>query len=76
MSGFEPSDSIRNDLMAEVRHKLARADNRLAVIETVRETARSVCKSDGITFVLREGDMCHYVEQDAIAPCGKASFSP
>jgi hypothetical protein len=76
MSSFEPSDSIRNDLMAEVRHKLARADNRLAVIATVRETARSVCKSDGITFVLREGDMCHYVEEDAIGPLWKGQRFP
>lgn len=76
MSGFEPSDSIRNDLMAELRRKLALADNRLAVIETVRETARGICKSDGISFVLREGDMCHYVEEDAIGPLWKGQRFP
>ena len=76
MSGFEPSDSIRNDLMAEVQRKLALADSRMAVIETVRETARGICKSDGITFVLREGEMCHYVEEDAIGPLWKGQRFP
>jgi GAF domain-containing protein len=71
MSGFEPSDSIRKDLFAEAQRKLALAESRMAVIETVRETARGICKSDGITFILRDGEMCHYVEEDAIGPLWK-----
>jgi hypothetical protein len=76
MSGFEHSQSIRNDLLAEARRKLALAACRAAVIETVRQTARGVCKSDGITFVLREGEMCHYVEEDAIGPLWKGQRFP
>jgi hypothetical protein len=76
MSGFEPSDSIRNDLMIQAQRRLALADNRMALIETVRETARGICRSDGITFVLRDGEMCHYVEEDAIGPLWKGRRFP
>jgi hypothetical protein len=76
MSGFEPSDSVRSDLLAHARQKLALAGNRAAVIETVRETARGICKSDGISFVLKDGEMCHYVEEDAIGPLWKGQRFP
>ena len=76
MSGFEHSSVVRNALILEARQRLAMAQNQAAVIETVRETARSICKSDGITFVLREGEMCHYVEEDAIGPLWKGQKFP
>jgi GAF domain-containing protein len=76
MSGFEHSSSVRNALIHEARKRLALAHNQAAVIETVRETARGICKSDGITFVLREGEMCHYVEEDAIGPLWKGQKFP
>jgi hypothetical protein len=71
MSGFEQSYSIRSDILAKVQRKLALAEHRAAVIETVRQTARAICRSDGMTFILREGEMCHYVEEDAIGPLWK-----
>lgn len=76
MSSFEQSYAIRSDLLAKAARKLALAQHQAAVIETVRLTARSICKSDGITFVLREGDMCHYVEEDAIGPLWKGQRFP
>ncbi len=60
--------------MAEER--LESASDREAVIEVVRITARHACSADGVCFVLREGDLCHYVEEDAIAPLWKASVFP
>jgi GAF domain-containing protein len=71
MSKFEQSYSIRNDLLAQAQRKFELAQSQAQVIETVRQTGRSICKSDGITFVLREGEMCHYVEEDAIGPLWK-----
>ena len=73
---FEHSLSVRNALIAQAEERLALADNQAAVIETVREHARGICQSDGITFVLREGDMCHYVEEDAIGPLWKGQKFP
>ena len=38
------------------------------VVDVVRTTARNVVGAQGITIVLGEGDLCHYVAEDAIAP--------
>src|SRR5262249_44809169 len=45
-------------------------------VETVGDDARAVCKADGITFVLRDGELCHYVEEDAIGPLWKGQKFP
>lgn len=42
----------------------------------VTHAARTLLDADGITFVLREGDLCHYVEEDAIAPLWKGRRFP
>lgn len=76
MTLYHPSDSIRDALLSEARQRLAVASDQAAVIETVRQTAREICRSDGITFILREGDMCHYVEEDAIGPLWKGQRFP
>ena len=76
MSLYEQPDSVRGMLLQDARQKFRAADTRQTVIETVRETARSICKADGITFVLREGELCHYVEEDAIGPLWKGQKFP
>lgn len=72
----EHSLAVRNALIAQAEAKLALAANQAAVIETVRAHARGICGSDGITFILREGDQCHYVEEDAIGPLWKGQKFP
>ena len=57
--------------LSRVEKRLTAAQSRAQAIETIRATARAICGSDGITIVLREGDICHYVEEDAIAPLWK-----
>ncbi len=37
----------------------------------VRTAAREMVSADGATFVLRDGDLCHYVDEDAIGPLWK-----
>jgi len=56
--------------------QLATADSVAAIIEIVRSTARQIAGADGITFVLRDGDLCHYVAEDAIAPLWKGLKFP
>lgn len=46
------------------------------VVDTVRATARKLLGSDGVTIILREGDFCHYVEEDAIGPLWKGGRFP
>ncbi len=42
----------------------------------VRSAARELTGADGATFVLREGDLCYYAEEDAIAPLWKGKRFP
>lgn len=76
MSQFEHSEFVRSALVNDAQQRLARAGNQTAVIDTVRETARGIIKSDGITFILRDGELCHYVEEDAIGPLWKGQRFP
>src|SRR5688572_26854614 len=47
---------------------LASARARSDVSRIVRRAARDLTRADGITFVVREGDEVHYVDEDAVAP--------
>ncbi len=44
--------------------------------EHVAHTARSLVGADGVTFVLREGGLCHYVKEEAIGPLWKGQRFP
>ncbi len=46
------------------------------VVATIRASARSLVGCEGITVVRREGDLCHYVEEDAIGPLWKGEKFP
>ncbi len=59
-----------------IADQLHAAARREAVIEAVRSTARFICNADGVTFVLRDGDLCYYVEEDAIGPLWKGQRFP
>ena len=48
--------------------QFAAAADLAAIIEIVRNTARDISGADGVCFVLRDGDECHYVEEHAIGP--------
>lgn len=64
-----------NRLVAAVQElSLARSID--AIREIVRRTARALTGADGATFVLREGDQCHYVDEDAISPLWKGARFP
>jgi len=71
MSLYHPSDSVRSAILNDARRRLRAVDDQQSLFDAVRGAARAVCQSDGISFVLRDGDMCHYVEEDAIGPLWK-----
>jgi hypothetical protein len=49
----------------------------VAYIElTLGETVRSLIGANGVALVLREGDFCHYVAEDAIGPPWKGKKFP
>lgn len=47
-----------------------------AVAAVVRRAARQLTGADGATFVLRDGDRCFYVDEDAISPLWKGQRFP
>lgn len=53
---------------------LARTIDQVQAI--VRKAARALTGADGATFVLRDGDMCFYADEEAIAPLWKGSRFP
>ena len=46
------------------------------IIELVRLAARDLTNADGVTFVLRDGECCHYVDENAIGPLWKGMRFP
>ncbi len=46
------------------------------VMAVLRDSARELTGADGVTIVLRDGDLCHYVEENAIGPLWKGKRFP
>jgi signal transduction histidine kinase len=46
------------------------------IMSVVRKAARELTGADGATFVLRDGEKCHYAEENAIAPLWKGQRFP
>jgi two-component sensor histidine kinase len=62
--------------LVEAVERLAGAATIEDVVEVVRATARRLVGSDGIAVILREGESCCYVEEDAIGPLWKGRQFP
>ncbi|MBP2301181.1 sensor histidine kinase [Azospirillum picis] len=56
--------------------RISRARTRDEVVETIRTSARSLIGCQGISIILKEGSLCHYVEEDAIGPLWKGQKFP
>src|SRR6201994_2605893 len=73
---FDGADDPRWKLLEAGQARLATAKTLDDIIAVVRSTARGVASADGVTFVLRDGDKCHYVEEDAVGPLWKGQKFP
>ncbi len=73
---FDSEDDPRWRLLGAARDRLAKAGSRDEIIEIVRGSARAITSADGVTFVLREGNHCYYVEEDAVGPLWKGQKFP
>jgi signal transduction histidine kinase/ActR/RegA family two-component response regulator len=72
---FEHSRDAWESLVAEIQ-RLSLVRTMPAIIDIVRRAARKLVDADGATFVLRDGDKCHYVDEDAISPLWKGLRFP
>jgi hypothetical protein len=70
------TNDSRWKLLSIAQDRLSHAQTLEEVIDIVRSSARAICSADGVTFVLREGDKCHYVDEDAIGPLWKGQKFP
>ena len=62
-------------LTAMVR-RLSAARSLDEVMGIVTHAVRTLLNADGATFVLRDGDRCHYAEEDAVSPLWKGQRFP
>lgn len=62
-------------LVTAVR-ELSMARNLDTVMEIVRDVARELTGADGATFILREGELCYYADENAIGPLWKGRRFP
>lgn len=62
--------------LVRVVQELSLARSLEAVMGIVRRAARELTGADGATFVLRDGEHCHYVDEDAISPLWKGRRFP
>ena len=66
----------RAELLVQAIEKLAGAAGMDDVVATLRVTARRLIGADGIAVILREGEQCWYVEEDAMGPLWKGHKFP
>src|SRR3954465_9576686 len=62
--------------LVEAVQRLSLARDVATIQDVVRRAARRLTGADGATFVLRDGDRCHYADEDAIAPLWKGQRFP
>lgn len=78
------SDSFRSMATASdpwvwlvtVIERLSGAHGIQEIVEIVRSAARALSGADGVCVVLRDGDLCHYVDEEAIGPLWKGRRFP
>lgn len=63
-------------MLTKALAQISRAKSTDDVVATIRASARSLIGCQGIAIVLKEGDLCHYVEEDAIGPLWKGQKFP
>lgn len=62
--------------LIQVIQQLAVARDLDTIMAIVRTGARQLAGADGATFVLRDGDLCYYADEDAITPLWKGGRFP
>src|SRR5262249_13228681 len=59
-----------------VVQRLSLARDLPSIMAIVRRAARELVGADGATFVLRDGNQCHYADEDAISALWKGQRFP
>ncbi len=67
---------VDSTLLVDAVRRLSAAQTTGEVQEIVRTAARGLAGADGATVILRDGEFCHYVDEDAIGPLWKGQRLP
>src|ERR1700710_1726693 len=62
------AEQDRTDALSRVTLQLASAHTEADVVDILRRSARALCHADGVAVILRDGETCRYVAEDAIGP--------
>jgi two-component sensor histidine kinase len=68
--------STETDALTAVIRRLSAAHSLSEVMAVTTQAARALVNADGITFVLRDGDLCYYADEDSIGPLWKGKRFP
>lgn len=63
-------------MLTKTARMLSIARDQNSITSAVSRAVREMTGSDGATFVLRDGDKCHYVDESAISPLWKGQRFP
>lgn len=75
MTAPRSQEATLSRLLAVVR-ELAYLRDTAGIAEVVRQAVRDILRCDGATFILREGEMVFYADEDAIGPLWKGKRFP
>lgn len=62
--------------LTEAAQELSLARDLPTIMSVVRQAARALTGADGATFILSDGELCYYADEDAIAPLWKGARFP
>lgn len=75
-SAGESMSSVALQRLLRAVRDLAACRDVPAIVDVVRHAARELVDADGATFVLRDGEECYYVDEDAIEPLWRGQRFP
>lgn len=74
--GLESVDAERLADLIDTIERLSLAHQTVTVQDIVKHAARRLAHADGATIVLRDGEQCFYVDEDAVSPLWKGRRFP
>lgn len=75
-SPLQPKATLSPALLLQAVQDVSAAQNLEAIIAIVNRAARAGTGADGVSFVLRDGEQCFYVDEDSISPLWKGLRFP
>jgi GAF domain-containing protein len=70
------ADDLEGNELSHTVERLRAAETINDVTQALRSYARRVTGAHGVALIVRDGDFCHYVDEDAIGPLWKGQRFP